>query len=143
MPYGSWHRCSIPFALAMIAAACVGAAEAIIWHEGFMPFVRPMIPFAILLAILILTVASLLAVKISFGGRNPYCREESRLFHGYSLSLGTLLFSSAVQIVFGLTVLSTCLPYAAKTVLAFAGSFSFWMMLLTFLETILCVIRRR
>ena len=137
------RRC-ISQALIIIVGILIGSINALIWFFHNIRFVREMIPYALFFGIVIFVITAVMKAKC--GG--PQCMDQDG-FHisptcvsvrKYSL---LIMITGAIFIVFSMVVLATYLPFIVRTVLAFIGSISFWILLLTFITMIACIFRRR
>ncbi len=137
------NKCGTPNALVVLLGFVFGISIALAWYFGFVDYVRQMIPFALAFAIVLFTTTAIFkALNGESSGKGPEKCYPSFRFCLCKYS-PLLLISAAVFIAFSLLFLATYLPFAARVVMAFIGSISFWTMFFTFISMILCMPCRR
>lgn len=117
----------------------MGSANALIWQAGYIPFVRPMIPYALFFAIILFVITVIM--KARCGNTAELCLTSTcASLRKYS---PVILIAASIFIVFSMVVLATYLPYAFRLALAFIGSIAFWTMLFEFVAMVFCILYRR
>lgn len=130
----------VPVFLLILLGIVLGIATALLWYFGYVPYVRPMIPYAFAFAVVIFIVTAILKAKCGFTERAA-CERINMSQACVSLRIYSplVLIAAAVFIVFVILHLASYFPFAVRAVLAFIGSISFWTMLLSFISMICCI----
>ncbi len=116
----------------------LGVATGIVWCMGFLVSVKAMLPFAFA-SVMLLFVETAVHRAHCGGEREGYCISPT-CFSVLRFSK-IILISAAVFIAVALLIFAASLSmsFAVKTVLAFAGSISFWLTLCSFLAMLLSI----
>lgn len=134
----------IPNSVLILFGILLGVTNALVWYYGFIPYVRPMIPYALIFAIILFVLTAILKARCGNSeeeGIGGLCLTSTcASLRRYS---PTVLITSAIFIVFSIVVLATFLPFFVRTVLAFIGCISFWCMLFVFLGMVFCMLYKR
>lgn len=131
----------IPNFVLIILGVLIGIANALAWYFGLIPFVRPMIPYALGVIVVLFTVTVILKAKCACStGEGIGCGlclcSTCASVRKYSTAI---IIAGIVFVVFAILVLATFLPFAIRFALAFIGSIAFWIMLLVFAAMIFCM----
>lgn len=133
------NSCRIPSYVPVLAGFVLGIINALLWYFGFIPFVRPMIPYALAVVVVLFAITAVLKARCSSG--EPMARSSTcasvRQYFPYIMIAGT------VMVLFAIVVLATYLSLTVRLVLAFIGSISFFVMLFTFVAMIFSMTCRR
>ncbi|MDF2544870.1 MAG: hypothetical protein K0S47_4588 [Herbinix sp.] len=117
----------IMFGLFVLLGLLFGATEAILYLT--LQFsVRLMLPYAVALALLIFAVTAIIAI----------IRRD--LWNG--LYIRTIMIAAAVFLIFAQILVGSMPMGVLKVILAFIGSTSFWVMLMTYIGLIFHIVRR-
>ncbi len=123
-----------------------GVAAALVWYfeAQYVRYVREMLPFALVFAIVLFVVTAILKAKCGCSLRSAAegCHIDCTCLSVCKYS-SLVLIAAAVFIVFSLIVLATYFPFIDRAILAFIGSIAFWTMLFSFIAMILCISCRR
>lgn len=117
----------IMFGIFALLGLLFGATEATLYLTLLFA-VRPMIPYAVALALLIFALATLIVL----------IRRD--LWNG--LYIRTIMISAAIFLIFAQIVVGSMPTGALKIILAIIGSTSFWVMLMTYIGLIFHLVRR-
>ena len=117
----------IMFGIFAFLGLVFGATEAILYLT--LQFsVRLMLPYAVALALLVFALTAVIAIV------------RRDLWN--SLYIRTITIAAAVFLIFAQIVVGSMPTGVLKTVLAFIGSTSFWVMLMTYIGLIFHLVRR-
>jgi hypothetical protein len=117
----------IIFGVFVLLGLLFGATQAILYLT--LQFaVRPMLPYAVALALLIFALTTIITI----------IRRD--LWNG--LYIRTIMIAAAVFFIFGQIVVGSMPTGILKTILAFIGSTSFWVMLMTYIGLIFHIVRK-
>ncbi len=130
----------IPNFVLVLLGAIFGTASGLMWYYGYIQFVRPMIPYAMVFAIILFVVTAVLKARCGNMAEGLCLTSTCSSLRKYS---PMVMVSAAVFIVFSIIVLATFLPFAVRTVLSFIGSVSFFTLLFEFISMIFCMLYRR
>jgi hypothetical protein len=137
------HDNRINLISAVIIGLLIGAIEATLWIFGDITKVRFIIPYATADALLIFALTPILAI---LSNRSDLARiDEGAHCSGQHLSpyVKTIMISTAVFLIFVQIFVGTLIPFSIKGVLAFVGSFSFWVMLTAFISMVFYLVRKK
>ena len=136
--------CFVLMTTAVILGILSGIAQAFLWVDNLIPFVRQMAPYAAADALLIFGITAIIALFYRSPGRAGEECPQKCPFLGCLVSfVKTIMISSAVFLVFVQVMVGTAFPFVVKAILAFIGSISFWIMLLTFIALVIWIARKR
>lgn len=117
----------ILFGLFVLLGLIFGATEAIL-YLSLQFAIRPMLPYAVALALLIFALTTVIAI----------IRRD--LWNG--LYIRTIMIAAAVFLIFGQIIVGSMPTGVIKTILAFIGSTSFWVMLMTYIGLVFHIVRK-
>lgn len=120
----------IMFGIFVLLGLIFGVAEASLYLV-LMFSVRLILPYAVALALLIFALTSIIAL---------FRRELCNLCNG--LYIRTILIAATVFLIFGQILVGSMPTGIIKIILAFIGSTSFWVMLMTYLGLIFRLVRK-
>ena len=126
--------CIVAVVTAIVLGLVFGLSEAALWIFGFIPAIRMVIPYAAADALLIFALTPILALI----ARN-LSREGCISKYVATIMISDAIFLIFVQIFVGTVAI---LSRAAKIVLSFVGSISFWIMLIAFIAFVFYLVRR-
>jgi hypothetical protein len=130
----------VPNFVLVVLGAIFGAATGLLWYYGFIQFVRDMIPYALVIAVILFVVTAVLKARCGNMAEGLLLTSTCSSLRKYS---GVLMIAAAIFIVFSIIVLATFLPFVARVILAFIGSVTFFTMLFEFVGMIFCMLYRR
>ncbi len=135
------HR-GIPQWVPVILGLLLGVATGIMWCMGLFTSVRAMLPYAFGAAVLLLIESSVLRARCGDEREgyciSPTCFSVSRF--SKLVIIPAAIFTAVALLIFAASLTMTLV---VKTVLAFVGAISFWLMLCSFLAKILSIIYYR
>ena len=104
-----------------------GTTEAIL-YLNLLFAARPIIPYAVALALLIFALTSIIAIV-----RRDLCN---------GIYIRTIMIAATVFLIFAQIVVGSMPTGAIKAILTFIGSTSFWVMLMTYIGLIFHLVRK-
>ena len=142
--------CYVTVIIAIVTGLLFGIAEALLWFFGLIPFIRDIIPYATADALLIVALTVFIVLfsnpKPIWHCNDPCKKEDPEKWYGCPCLYGyvkAILIAAAIFLIFIQIFIGATLPFAAKVILAFIGSTSFWTMLTTFIGLVFCTARNR
>jgi hypothetical protein len=115
------------YGLFVLLGLLFGATEAVL-YLNLLFAVRPMLPYAVALALLIFALTSIIAIW-----RKGLCNV---------LYVRTIIIAAAVFLIFAQILVGSAPTGVLKIILAIIGSTSFWVMLMTYIGLVFHIVRR-
>lgn len=136
--------CFILMGTAFVLGILSGIAEAILWTLGFIPTIRDVLPYAVVDALLIFGLTTIIALfyRGSIRGSDG-CPEPCRFLGCLVSFVRVIMISAGIFLIFAQILVGTVLPLILKIIFAFIGSISFWVMFLAFIALVIWIARRR
>jgi hypothetical protein len=119
--------CFLFYGLYVLIGLILGATEAIL-YLSFLFSVRPMLPYAVALALLIFALTTIITIM-----RKDLCN---------SFFIRTIMIAATIFLIFAQILVGSMPTGALKVILAIIGSTSFWVMLTTYIGLVFQLVRR-
>ncbi|MDR3644314.1 MAG: hypothetical protein P4M02_04480 [Clostridia bacterium] len=142
MSFEHCHSSRIFIGIAVLLGIIFGVVEASLWLGGLIPSIRAIIPYATADALGIFLLTPLLAMLARTSASDSE-HENCHFLAGFGKYVAVIMIAAAIFLLFVQVFVGTLLPFSLKIVFAFIGALSFWVMLVTFVASVLYIVRRR
>jgi hypothetical protein len=144
MPF---RRSSFFIGFMIVIGILIGILEATLWFTGLIPNIRDIIPYAVADALLIVMLTVLIALFYRRGEFQVIGAANADADHYSSNSLSNfvtvIMIAAAIFLIFIQIFVGATPVNPLKTILAFIGSTSFWVMFVVFIQFVFWIVRRR